>query len=324
MIERGDGNLPVLNVSGRSIPEAWENSVVKLYGEGLLWSREGPKDQSRQNLDSTMTIEIKNPDFYLFMHKYMTCAPEDLFEYQLELLGAKDAWVHKGKGSTKWEYHYHERAEDYPGVTGPVNQIQRVIDGLANQRWQRRHNISIWVPERDFDARDPPCLQRLWYDLVPDETTEINGIPSEWVLNVNYNFRTRNVMIAAPMNMVGLNTLSSHIMREVAKKSGMRIRKGRMVDIVDSYHVSAQDYHILLGFMERLKASEERGETPEDRCFTREQALASIDKEAIKQKILYQTKKELEEKGEFTDSRFETEREKLEKICQEVSEINGY
>ncbi len=155
MIERGDGNLPVLYVSGRSIPEAWEASVVKLYEGGLLWHREGPKDQGRQTLDSTMGITITNPDSDLFMHKYMTCGAEDLFEYQMELLGAKDAWVHTELGSTKWEYHYHETLANFPGTKGLVNQIQEVIDGLANKRWQRTHNMSLWVPEREH----PPACQ---------------------------------------------------------------------------------------------------------------------------------------------------------------------
>lgn len=320
MIKKGDGNLPVLYARGNSIPEAWEASVVKLYNEGLLWHREGRKDKGRQTLDSSMTIEIANPDSDLFMHKYMTSDPEALLDYQLEILGAKDAWVHTEPGSTKWPYHYHERLATYPGTKGLVNQIERIIDGISNERWSRGHNMITWVPERDFDSVDPPCLQKLWFEVIPDELAEDNSFR----LNMNYIFRSRNVMIAAPMNMVGLHTLYTHIKNKVIEKSGMNLKTGRIVDFVDSYHVSAQDMHILNDFMARYNKSMEKGESSEDRCLSREICFMGMDQKAIVDKIIEQTRKELIEKGEYTDKRFAEEVNKVNQIAEEVSSINGY
>ncbi|MDO8528888.1 MAG: hypothetical protein Q7S06_03290 [Nanoarchaeota archaeon] len=322
MIKRGDGNIPVLYARGKSIPEAWENSIVRLYQEGLLWNRGDIKDQGKPVLDSSMTMIITNPDSDLFFHKYMiaSCRPEDLFAYQMEILGAKDSWVHTEPGSTKWSYHYHERLADYPGVNGLVDQIQKAIDSLAKEKWKKRQNIITWVPERDFDAPDPPCLQSLWFSIVPDELTGDDS----FVFNMNYRFRTRNVMIASPMNMIGLNTLDSYVIDKVKEKSGIKLRKGRIVDSTDTYHVSGQYSHLLSGFIEWLQASKQRGETIEDRCLTRESTLVGMNKEAIMADLLEQTKKELVEKREYTDRRFEEETAKVRGISEEVSRINGY
>jgi len=317
MIKKGDGTLPILYAKGRSILEAWENSVAELYRGGLLWHREGEKDKGRATLDSTMTITITKPDSDLFYHKYMTCAPEDLFDYQMEILGSKDSWVHPEAGSTKWPYHYHERLASYPGAKGLVNQIDRVVDGLSTERWKRTHNAVIWNPERDFDSKDPPCLQRLWFDIIPDE---LAGDGSSR-LNMNYEFRTRNVMIAAPMNMIGLHTLYSHVKKRVTEKSGMNLKTGRIVDFIDSYHVSAQNMPLLENFMERYNKSMEKEEGIRDRCFDRQTAFAGLDKEAVVKRVIEQTEKELAEKGEL--NRLEEEIKKIKAISREVSEING-
>jgi thymidylate synthase len=315
MVIKKDGNLPVCYAQGESIPEAWENSVVELYNNGLRWNREGPKDKGKETLDSTMTIEMSNPDSDLIMHKYMTCTPEALFDYQMEILGAKDSWVHPEEGSTKWPYHYHERFASYPGTRKLINQVKAMINGLSNEPWKRRNQMITWSPERDISSIDPPCLQRFWAMIIPNEK-------NEQVLNVNYHFRSRNVMIAAPMNMVGMWTIQSYMRDKIAEKTGLNVVNGRLVDMVDSYHVSAQDHNILEGFMERLSKSNERGEESRERCFDKEIAFGYMDKDAIVSRIITQTEKELIEKGQ--EYKLETEVEKIEQISQEISRINRY
>lgn len=316
MAIKGGGNIPVLHACGQSIPEAWENSVVELWNKGLYWHRPGPKDKGNLTLDSTMTIEITNPGSDLVMHKYMTCGPEDLFEYQMELLGAKDSWVNLEQNSTEWPYHYHERLSMYPGTKGLINQIGAVIKGLSEEPWKRRNNIITWVPERDLESADPPCLQRIWAMMIPDESPE--GVSK---LNFNYNFRSRNVMIAAPMNMVGLWTLQSYIRNRVIEKTGLKIQNGRIVDFIDSYHVSAANQNILKGFIDRLERSKSEGETTIDRCLDKKIVFDYINKSAIEEKIIEQTKK-IFERRRRTSEDFDKEVKKVRQISQEVSKIN--
>jgi len=311
---RGNGNLPALSVKGNSIPEAWENSVVKLYEKGLWYKRSGRKDKGCLQVDSTMTIEITNPNSDLYMHKYMTCGIKDLFGYQMEILGAKDSWVDTTGKTTRWPYHYHERLISYPGSKNLINQIDLMIEKLSNSLSTRKSNGITWVPERDFDSQDPPCLQRIWLGLIPDEISEDNT----FILNMNYNFRSRNVMIAAPMNQTGLATLQIYLRNKIIEKTGKNIKLGRIVDFTDGYHVSARDQPILEGFVNRLKISKEKGEGIEERCFSKEFAFKSIEqmKSEIEEQMIEQTKKYLSGK------KLEVELENILKVSQEVRDIN--
>ncbi len=314
--KRGDGNIPTLHVKEESIPEAWENSIVELYNNGLWWHRQGPKDKGRLTLDSTMMIEITNPDSDLIMHKYMTCGIEDLFEYQMEILGAKDSWVDTTGRTTKWPYHYHERFESYPGTKEFVNQIEKIIEKISKEHWKRNSQMITWVPEKDLDLTDPPCLQRVWAMIVPDERN------NSFKLNLNYHFRSRNVMIASPMNMVGLWTLQSYIRDEVIENSGINLKNGRLVDLTDSYHVSAQDQPILQNFIKMLEKSKEKGEIIYDRCLNKKFLFGDMNKTTIEDKIINQTRKEISERGE--EYKLEDEIKKIRNISQIVSKINGF
>ena len=209
--KKGDGNLPLLVARGESISEAWENSVVELYEKGVWYVRQGPKDGGKVQVDSTMVTEITNPDSNLFYHKSMTCQPGDLLEYEMEIMGAKDSWVAmRNPEGTEWPYHYHESLATHPTPNGLVDQIEGMIKGLCGEPWKRRNQAVTWVVERDLGAVDPPCLQRIWASIIPNETE-----PEQNKLNFNYHFRSRNVMIAGPINMVGLYALMDYIKNQV-------------------------------------------------------------------------------------------------------------
>ena len=197
-------NIPVLSVKGESIPEAWESSVVELYENGLRYCRDGPKDKGREQIDSTMTIEVENPDHEFFMHRGMSCGIDGLLEYQMEMLGAK-----------------------------------------INEPHMRRANMITCVPEKDIKSDDPPCLQNVWFFLGPEGN-------DSYLLNMNYVFRSRNVMIAAPMNMVGLYTLQCYVRDKINERTDFHVENGRIVDFVHSYHVRADDMENLEKFIESI------------------------------------------------------------------------
>jgi len=314
--KKGDGNLPVYLVRGESIPEAWENSLIELYENGLWYKRGGRKDQGGLQVDATMIIEIKDPLSDLFMHKGMTCGWEDLFEYQMELMGAKDSWVNPdGDTEGMWPYSYHQRLASYPGSGKPIDQIESTIEKMVRKPNSRQHNMITWVPKIDSDSQDPPCLQRVWFSLIPNE---IDGDSS--TLNMDYEFRSRNVMIAAPMNMIGLSFLQSYVRDEFVKRTGKNIQIGRMVDFNDGYHVSVRDQHILSHVMGGvIKKSIEKGESINDRSYTRKDVLSAMDDRVwqdMEKKIINQTSKYLEGKE------FEEESEKIMKISKLVRKVN--
>lgn len=312
--KRGDGNLPVLHVSGKGIAKAWEDSVVELDTKGLWYHRQGDKDKGRVQLDANMKIVIESPLSEPFYHKQMTCQPSDLFAYQMEMLGAKNSWIDPTGKSERWPYGYNERLSAHPGAKRNVNQLEKMINQLSSAHHKRNINAVTWVPERDFELDDPPCLQRVQFIAVPDEISGDGSL----VLNMDYDFRSRNVMIAAPMNMLGLATLQAYIAKEVKKKSGKKIKLGRVTDDSNSYHVTANNVGLLKKFKERLKVSLERGETIEDRCYDQATTLEMMEEEKPKvvSQIIEQTRQYLFGK------KLDKEIEKIEQIAETVSEIN--
>ena len=309
---KGDGDLPFLYAKGDSIPEAWENSVIELHDKGLWYKRGGRKDKGKLQVDATMAIEVKNPLSNLFAHRGMGCGEESLFEYQMEIFGAKDSWADPSGQTERWPYTYSERIFTFPGAKELVNQMEGTISKMVRKPATRQLNMNIWIPERDNDYKDPPCLQRLWFGLIPDEKAG-----DTWALNMNYDFRSRNVMIASPMNMAGLSFLQFHIAKEFEERTGDKVRVGRMVDINDSYHVSAQDQDSLGIFINGFKDSEK---TIEERTYSRESALENMKRdngwEKLEKKIIGETGKYLEGR------RLDEEVEKIKSISKKIQNMN--
>lgn len=324
------GDIPVLSVRGNGIAEAWENSVVELYNNGGWYARQGPKDKGQMHVDSTMTVTVKNPDSPLFFHRYTQYGFGDLLEYELEVLGAKDVLVHDPnfdpEGDTRWEYHYSERLMKYPGLGGAIDQLDEMVKGLSNEPWNRRNQGITWVPEKDIGSKNPPCLQRIWAYIAPvgDGTGEVE----KFKLNMNYHFRSRNVMIAAPMNMKGMHVIQSYLRDEVIENTGMNLVNGRLVDMIDAYHVSAQDQPTLNGFMKRLQKSKENGESIEDRVFSGDMAYEQYEaaRPDIEKKVISMVRDRLEERGQL--NLLEKETRKIKQLSEMRSktfarEMNG-
>lgn len=314
--EKGNGNLPSIYVRGNNIPEAWEKSVLELYDKGLWYQRGGRKDKDKLQTDSTMTIEIENPLSDYFMHRGMNCGWTDLFEYEMEILGAKDSWVDSSGKIGRWPYSYHQRFTDYPGINGMINQINDTIDKIVQKPSSRQHNMITWFPEYDNNSEDPPCLQRIWFGLIPDEKSSNES----YVFNMNYNFRSRNIMTASPMNMIGLSFLQYYILDEIKQKSDLEIEIGRMIEFNDSYHVSSKDQHLFTKFVDYFGSDINKEKSIEEKCFTRKKVFDMMEKrnswKKLEDKILFQTKKFL------TEEEFKIEKEKILNIFNYVRDTN--
>lgn len=283
----------MLNVSGNGIAEAWENSVVELYHKGIKYKRSGPKDKGQDQIDSSMLIEIKDADKYPFFHRFSNCGWEDLLEYGFEILGAKNPLVvneYDPENDERWPYHYNDRMVRYPSKSGAIDQIENIVNKLIKKPHTRGASISIWVPDQDVESRDPPCLQHLWFALTPGEKD------NEFDLNMNYMFRSRNVMIAAPMNMFGLHILQNYVKDSINKKSAFKVNNGRIVDYSNAYHVSSRDLEKLTNFMNRYTKKKDEG--IESRVYTREDTFDMMKDcfTRIEDKVKDMVKSRLEER----------------------------
>ena len=203
-------NIPVLQVCARSLAEAYEQGLVALFRGGIPFKTQYDKPGDPPSLDATLNLTVLEQLAEPMIHKAFPGGIEDLREYVMEVQGAKDHWVKNmnDPADTRWEYTYHGRLAAY-GVwlekhngksetVGPfnVNQVEKVIAKLAAQPFTRQAQMITWMPNVDLDCYDPPCLQSLWYRILPDAA-------GTWWLNCNVRFRSNDAWGANFMNMFG-------------------------------------------------------------------------------------------------------------------------
>lgn len=245
-------NIPVLHVTEKSLAEAYEAALVKLYNEGTRFRTQYDKPDAPLSIDCTMNITILEPESDPMIHQAFPGGVDDLKEYVLELKGFKDHWVKNlnDPGDTRWEYTYHGRLKRYGSwkelviengqkqrkdVGLNIDQIEHVIQKLVDQPFTRQAQMITWMPNIDPAVYDPPCLQSLWYRMMEDD----EGV---YWLNCNIRFRSNDAWGANFMNMFGFIRFNREIIAdEVAKKSGKEVRLGRMNWHADSYHIYGKD-----------------------------------------------------------------------------------
>jgi len=264
------GNIPVLMVSGRTLAEAWEKSLLELWEKGCdirtdYDAREGGGEfLDPPSRDASMCIVVEEPISEPMIHRCFPGSLEDLEEYRLEVVeGIKDHWIRdpSDPNDRRWEYTYHRRLFSYEmKVGGPaIDQIEEgIVARLAGSPFSMRANAITWQPWIDKDIEHPPCLQSIWCRLIRDE----RGI---WHLNMNLRFRSRDAYDAAFMNMFALVSLQEYIAKKLSDRIGEEVRLGRYVDWSDSYHIYGRRFESFRnGF---LKIVEKR--TFEERTWTR-------------------------------------------------------
>jgi len=245
-------DIPVLNVRGKSLAEAYENALIELNENGRRISTQYDKPGDPLSVDATMNLTIEDPLAEPMIHKAFPGGIEDLREYVYELQGAKDNWVKNinDPNDTRWEYTYHGRLKNYGtwkeicGGLMPqsstcgdfeVDQIEAVIQKLCDQPYTRQAQMITWMPNLDMDCYDPPCLQSLWYRITEDE----DGVQ---YLNCNVRFRSNDAWGANFMNMFGFIMFNKEVIAdEVAKRTGKEVRLGRLNWQADSYHIYGKD-----------------------------------------------------------------------------------
>jgi thymidylate synthase len=242
-------NIPVLSVTGISLAEAYEKALIALYENGIRFKTQYDQPGQPQSIDSTMNITILEPFSDPMIHKAFPGGIENLKEYTMELMGAKDHWVKNinDPNDTRWEYTYHGRLAAYgawkelaaekSNQAGffSINQIEVVIDKLAQQPYTRQAQMITWMPNLDINCFDPPCLQSLWYRIIEDE----EGV---WWLNCNVRFRSNDAWGASFMNMFGFINFNKEIIAApLSNKTGKKVELGRMNWQADSYHIYGKD-----------------------------------------------------------------------------------
>ena len=244
-----DKNIPVLNITGKTLAEAYEKALIELYNKGTRFKTQYDKPGDPLSIDSTINITILEPLADPMIHRAFPGGIENLREYVMELMGFKDHWIKNinDEKDTRWEYTYHSRLAAYGSWneltdgnsqrTGhfSINQIDRIIDKLSKQPYTRQAQMITWMPNLDLDCFDPPCLQSLWYRIIEDDE-------GTWWLNCNIRFRSNDAWGASFMNMFGFINFNKELIAEgISKNTGKKVKPARLNWQADSYHIYGKD-----------------------------------------------------------------------------------
>lgn len=253
-------NIPVICVEEKTLAEAYEKALVRLYKEGTKFRTQYDKPGDPLSIDCTANITILEPETDPMIHKAFPGGIDDLKEYVMELKGLKDDWVKNmnDPDDTRWEYTYHGRLAAYGSwnelknpadksssfVAGfTVDQIELAIQKLIAQPFTRQAQMITWMPNLDAEVYDSPCLQSLWYRILEDE----EGV---YWLNSNIRFRSNDAWGANFMNMFGFVQFTREVIAdEIQKRTGKTVKLGRMNWQADSFHIYGKDIEKAKGLL---------------------------------------------------------------------------
>jgi len=251
-------NIPVLSITANCLPEAWEKAVLAVWDKGLEVKTQYDKPQDPPSKDATVVVTITDPLGEPRIHKNFPGGPAELEAYRQEVIsGIHDHWIDPAAG--KWTYTYHERLFAYCPVQDlrdadsarsfeKVDQIQYIIDCLAQAGYSRRAQAITWMPAADTKTVHPPCLQRIWCRLVANQEGEL-------FLNMNTHWRSRDLYKAWFMNVYALTDLQRIIAEQTSRKRNQPVMIGRYVDISDSLHIYGSYLDEVAGEVEKIRQS---------------------------------------------------------------------
>ncbi|MBD3248829.1 hypothetical protein GF336_02175 [Candidatus Woesearchaeota archaeon] len=140
-----NGNIPSITATGKSLAEAWENSLLALYKHGCeirtQYDRKSPGGNfiDPPSKDSTFTFIVEDPSSEPLIHRSFPGGPSDLEEYRQEVVeGVKNHWVrdlYEPSEDEKWEYTYNERLFEY---AVPLNELDIFLKKMPGHH---RENI---------------------------------------------------------------------------------------------------------------------------------------------------------------------------------------
>jgi len=247
------GSIPVLTISGATIPEAYERAIREVWERGASIRTEYDRPGDPPSRDATVVITVEDPFAQPRFHRSFADGLGGLSEYVMEVVhGAHDYWIKpraevlKGVASTdtRWTYTYHERLFAYRTEDEVVNQIDHLVAKLARTGHSRRAQAITWNPKLDPPTDDPPCLQRIWGRLLEAEDGGLT-------FNMNTHWRSRDLFKAWFENVIALTTLMRKIAAAISERVARPVAVGRYVDISDSLHIYGSYFRELEGDPER-------------------------------------------------------------------------
>lgn len=276
--------LPIVNIGGNELlplAEAWEQSVIECWKKGVRIPTQYDQGSDPNSRDVSLRMAI-DPNGEPLFHRALPGGFYDNEIYVAEVVeGVHDYWIKPEEG--KWQYTYHERMENYkvPGLEEPVNQLDYVVNGLAEAPHGRRIQITTWKPWEDAGISDPACLQRMWFRIFNH-----NGKSAQLVMNCY--MRSNDAFKAAWKNIYAFMEIGFLVARRLSERLGAEIVFAQYQHSADSYHIYGSYFDEFENFLDTTKTR-----TFEQRTWTREEARPYIID--VRSQVLDKLNKELNE-----------------------------
>lgn len=271
--------MSYISIFADTLPEAWEQAVLRCWEEGDRIRTEYDKPGDPESRDCTIMIVARKPFQEPRIHRAFPGSLETLEIYRQEVaLGIHDHWINPAEG--KWSYTYHQRlfAYDLFGPDGgkrAINQFEQIIEKLVEAPHTRRAQAITWKPDVDPTVDDPACLQRMWFRIYGGE------------LRMNVHMRSNDAFKAAYMNMWAFTDLQRYVAEEVSRRSGRPLRCGAYAHLVDSFHIYGsyfKEFEGFLGSVQRRSFSERTWDSSSELVQASfESARAQIEEEQRQQ-----------------------------------------
>jgi len=88
------GYIPVLKVEGKTLPEAWEKSLLAVWENGVSIKTQYDKPNDPPSRDATMIIVVHKPFSEPRIHRALPTGLDELEIYRQEVvLGIHDHWI---------------------------------------------------------------------------------------------------------------------------------------------------------------------------------------------------------------------------------------
>ena len=253
-------DLPLIHVEADGLAEGWEKAVLACWERGVRIPTQYDREDDPDSRDVSLALAVRDPFAEPRIHRALPGGIYDLEVYRQEVVdGIHDHWIDPEAG--KWQYTYHERLEAYQTPDGAVyNQLDYVVDALAQAPHTRRAQASVWKCWEDAGIDDPACLQRMWLRVYNDRLVMASHIRSNDAFKASY------------MNMYAFTELQRTIAARLSQRLGREIAVGQYNHMVDSFHIYGSYFADFEKFLETVEVR-----TWEQRTWTMDMIQPMID-----------------------------------------------
>lgn len=213
-----------LFVRGKTLSEAYHNSIVELYEKGEI---SDCPDYNQTQKECSMTIFVEEPFAEPMVSKLFIGGHTDLEQYVQEVLdGILDFKIGHG-----WDYTYHNRIAE---------QLPFIYEELKRNPDSRRAVVDIrdWKKDTSHGNTSPACLQHMQFFI------------RDGKLHMKVLMRSNDAPEATFMNMFAFIMLLKRVADELGVDAGTYTHRA------NSFHCYEKDFKLLDSYIKGIRSGE--------------------------------------------------------------------